>query len=166
MQTLTIAITKRRDGQTVLKCTRVDGSETWQKNSGTQAAFFVFHDLTHYVVETELRLKDAFFGLIAQGWSVEETTGKGERGPLPVEAWFAELVVGILDQERVSFMRWSAEEFNDALSLRAASSGRSVPLSLTQGNLDHIRQARSKLFEEWHGVPDGGTLQLVFQRLT
>ena len=51
MSTLTVRITKRTDGGAVLKCVRADGSETWQKQEGKQAAFFPLHDLTHFAVE-------------------------------------------------------------------------------------------------------------------
>ena len=70
----------------MLKCIRADGTTTWQKQSERHAAFFSLHDLTHFAVETTLGLKRAFFGLIAEGWDIEDTTGKGARGPLPAEA--------------------------------------------------------------------------------
>src|SRR5438093_13641388 len=106
-----IQITKRKDGGTVLKCVRADGSETWQKVEGRQAQFFPFHDLTHYAVESELGVRDAFFDLIAQGWSIDETGRKRAEGELPEGAHFAENLVGTLDRERASLTTWTAEEF-------------------------------------------------------
>ena len=36
--------------------------------------------------ETELGFARGFYGLIAEGWDIAETTGKVARGPLPNEA--------------------------------------------------------------------------------
>src|SRR5688572_25791237 len=85
MSRLTIQITKRTDGGAVLKCIRADGSEVWQKQQGAQAAFFPLHDLTHFAVESTLGIRGAFYGLIADGWSIDDTTGKGTRDAPPPE---------------------------------------------------------------------------------
>jgi hypothetical protein len=45
-------------------------------------------------LETELGFGRGFFGLIAEGWEIEDTTGKGARGPLPDEAKLVEHIVG------------------------------------------------------------------------
>src|SRR5207302_930128 len=50
------------------------------------AAFFALHDVTHFAVESTLGFRRGFYGLIIEGWDVEDTTGKGARGPLPKEA--------------------------------------------------------------------------------
>src|SRR5947207_10613282 len=63
-----IEFAKRKDGNTVLRCIRDDGSTSWQRVDDNQAAFFPLHDLTHYAVETELGFGQGFYGLIADGW--------------------------------------------------------------------------------------------------
>lgn len=75
---LRIEIVKQADGAGVLRGTRPDGSVTWQKQA-KHAAHFALHDLTHYAVEIALGYRRGFFGLIAEGWDVEDTTGKGGR---------------------------------------------------------------------------------------
>src|SRR5712675_2192817 len=70
----------------VLRCVRGDGSVIWQKQGGRNAGFFALHDLTHFAVESVLGVRRGFFGLIAEGWDVEDMTGKGVRGALPGEA--------------------------------------------------------------------------------
>lgn len=67
----------------MLRCVRPDGSVTGQKQEGAHAGFFPGHDLTHFAVETELGSTMACYGLIASGWDIDDTTGKGSRGPLP-----------------------------------------------------------------------------------
>jgi hypothetical protein len=159
-----ITITRHRDGSVVLHVMRADGTIEWQKQSGQQAAFFPLHDLTHYAVESELGITAAFWGLLASGWSIEDTTGKGRRGALPVEAVFVEAVVGTLDVERASGTRWTADEFNDSLGRHIRSSGRTVPRVLTDDELRRIRRRRAELFEQWAAIPPGGSLQLDFSR--
>ena len=70
---LRIQITKRPDGNGVLRCVRADGSVTWQKQE-RHAAFFALHDLTHFAVESTLGFRRGFYGLLAEGWDVEDTT--------------------------------------------------------------------------------------------
>ena len=157
-----IEISKRTDGSVVLKLRRRDGTEDWQKQQGPQALFFPLHDMTHYVVETELAIRDAFYGLVASGWSMEDTTGKGRRGPLPAPALFVESVVGSLDTERASGSRWTADEFNENTARFAAQSGRPAPRRLTDDELARIRKRRAELFAAWHELPAGRTLELTF----
>lgn len=157
-----IVLDNRADGSVVLKFTRRDGTEEWQKQQGRHAAFFPLHDLTHYAVETTLGITDAFCGLVASGWSIEDTTGKGKRGPLTANAIFVESIVGTLDAERASGSRWTAAEFNESLSRYAAGSGRNVPRELTDDELAQVRKRRAELFSAWQELAPGRTLELSF----
>lgn len=149
---LMIEIAKRADGAGVLACTRADGSQTWQKQKIATAAHFALHDLTHYAVETTLGYKRGFFGLIAEGWEIEDTSGKGARGRLPDEAVEVETIVGLFDRERGgSGLLWTAEEF-------AAYS----PRPLTEEQLRAVRELRQRLFSQWSEVAVGAKLELTF----
>jgi len=156
-----ILLTKKTDGTTVLKCVRADGSETWQKND-RHAVFFAMHDLTHYAVETELRIAEGFFGVVSSGWAIDETGQRGVAKTLPSDALFVEHVVGTLDAERASATRWTAEEFNESLALKARKDGRPAPRVLTDDELQRVRKRRAELFEDWHALPPGSTLELPF----
>src|SRR5262245_55810834 len=72
---LRIRFTKRPDGAVVLQCVRRDGSATWERHD-KQAVFFSFHDLSHFAVETVLGFGRGFYGLIADGWDIADTTGR------------------------------------------------------------------------------------------
>lgn len=139
---------------------RADGSTAWQTQRGAHAAFFSFHDLTHYAVESVLQMDDAFFGLLAMGWSIEETEGKSPRGPLPLNAVFIEAVVGALDVERASGTRWTADEFNDSLATHMTAAGRTPPRRLTDDDLARIRKRRAELFRQWDSLGAGESLRL------
>lgn len=151
MRPLRVEIVKQPDGSGLLRCIRADGSITWQKQSGRHAMFFALHDLTHYAVETVLGCSRGFFGLVAEGWDVEDTTGKGARGALPEEAVAVERVVGLFDSERGSGTCWTLEEFNEF-----------SPLRLTAAQIDAIRARRAGLFRQWSATAAGEKLELTF----
>ena len=157
---LLIQITKRSDGGGVLRCVRADGSVTWQKQGSRHAAFFALHDLTHFAVETVLGFRRGFFGLIAEGWEIEETTGKEARGPLPNEAREVEYIVGSLDSERASGAVWTAEDFNRQAVFQAGSAGQSQLRRLTDEELARVRARRAELFGEWRATEPGKMLEL------
>jgi hypothetical protein len=100
-----------------------------------------------------LGVDQAFFGLIAQGWDMEDTGGKGRRGTLPPEAITVEHIVGGLDAERASGTELSAAEFNALTAIDR-------PLSDTE--LARVRERRRELFAQWAALPAGETLVLAF----
>lgn len=148
---LRIEITKRPDRGGVLRCTRTDGSITWQKQT-SHAAHFALHDLTHYAVETVFGYRRGFFGLIAEGWDIDDTTGRGPRGSLPEEAMEVEQLVGLFDSERGSGALWTTEEFNQF-----------APRVLTAAGILNARALRAELFTQWFAVEPGGKLELWFE---
>ena len=97
--TLTIRLKKGADGGSSIRCTRADGTVTWQRQDPAKARFFVRHDLTHYAVETVLEHRRGFYGLLAEGWDFTDFGAPWPRGPIPADADPAELWVGFLDAE-------------------------------------------------------------------
>ncbi len=162
MRELRIEIAKRTDGGTVLRCTRPDGTVSWQLQRGSTGAFFPLHDLTHYAVETVLGVPNGFFGLVAQGWEIEDTTGKGPRGELPPDAIAVEQIVGFLDRERASNAEWSAADYATHLGIAGVSLSPSVRIALTDDALARIRAMRRELFSQWTLTPPGESLHLIF----
>ena len=160
---LRVQMTKRPDGSGVLRCTRADGSVTWQKQNARHAPFFALHDLTHFAVESALELPRGFFGLIAEGWDMDDLTGKGTRGPLPAEAAEVEYIVGAFDTERAGATILTPKEFNEFAAIHAASSGREAPRRLTQEEMARVRARRGELFSRWNALPAGETIELQFE---
>jgi len=160
MDELTITFTKRRDGSVVTRFDRADGTATWQRKQGSQARFFANHDLTHYAVETTLGYRRGFYGLIAEGFDLHDTSAPWPREQDPVE-----VVVGFLDRERASGERWSAAQFNEQTALHYAARGQTDPPTLDDAALERMREAAEGLWRQWSHVPDGGSLRLTFTRL-
>lgn len=154
-QLMRIEFVKRADGAGFLRCTRADGSVTWQKQAERHAAHFIHHDLTHFALETTLQYRHGFFGLIAAGWDIEDTTGKGSRGALPDEAREVEALVGLLDRERGSGALWTTEEFLHFAPQKGVR-------KLDEETLRRVRACRADLFERWGKVEVGGRLELEY----
>ncbi|SPE22390.1 conserved hypothetical protein [Candidatus Sulfopaludibacter sp. SbA3] len=93
-----------------------------------------------------------FFGLIAEGWNVDDTGGKGPRGAVPAETIEVERIVGLFDSEQGSGMLWSVEEFNQF-----------APRPLTEAEILKVRTLRSELFGKWKAVAPGQKLELRFE---
>ena len=161
---LRVELTKRADGGALLRCTRADGSVTWQRQEGHQAAFFPLHDLTHHAVETTLGYRLGFLGLVADGWEIADTTGKGARGPLPAEAMLVERLVGLLDVERASHARWTATKFAEQLASVGVDPRDGRGRALTDDALARVRARRADHFARWHALEPGATLALRFRR--
>jgi hypothetical protein len=151
-----VQITKKADGSGVLRCVRADGSTAWQKQTDRHAAFFALHDLTHFAVETTLGYRRGFFGLIAEGWEMEETTGKGARGALPPEAVEVEGIVGLFDAERGGGQIWTVDEFNEFAAMRSVR-------ELSADEIVRVKKKRSELFQQWSAIEPGATLELPFE---
>ena len=160
--TVIVEFAKRKDGNTVLRCLRDDGSSTWQRNANQQARFFPLHDLVHYAVETELGFSEGFFGLIAAGWNIDETTGKSARGALPTEALEVEHIVASFLVEWNSDSRWTAADFNEQAATFATTRGLPLHRSVTDEQLVRVRERFNQLAARWRDLPEGDTLQLTF----
>jgi hypothetical protein len=161
---LRVQLTKKTDGTVALRCIRRDGSETWEHHDKSSiSTHFAFHDLTHFAVETTLRLHKGFFGLIADGWDIPDTTGKGSRGKLPVASSSVEYIVGLFDGERRGVMGiLSSSEFNEQLdAMMGVDPNRS---RFTDDQLTRARNRIHELHSQWIGVPAGSALELMFNR--
>ena len=138
---------------------RADGSATWQKQTDRHAAFFALHDLTHFAVETTLGYRRGFFGLIAEGWEIDDTTGKGTRGPLPPEAGEVEHLVGLFFAEGASGVIWTVDEFNEFAVANGAR-------ALNFDEIARVKKKRSELFQRWFAIAPGATLELTYEQAT
>jgi hypothetical protein len=160
---LRIRFTKRADGSAVLQCTRRDGTTTCQRHPTRRAGFFVFHDLRHFAVERTLGIDHGFFGLLAEGWNIPDTEGKGPRGALPSEALAAEQLVGLLDRERIGgAAQLTAPEIRAELAKLLPHGTNQVSDALTDERLTAIRDLVDELHAKWAATDV--EMELTFDR--
>jgi 2-polyprenyl-6-methoxyphenol hydroxylase-like FAD-dependent oxidoreductase len=161
-QRITVRIKKAKDGRTALSCVRADGTTTWQRQEGGQAAFFPRHDLTHYAVETTLGISDGFFGLVASGWDFSDFGHPWPRGPLPLQGNVTEVIVALFDLERATGEHTSAEEINRKVAEYCADKGLPEQQPITEEAVARVRHKRSELFSKWESVSPGDSIELPF----
>ena len=159
---MVIHLKKGRDGPSTLACVRADGSRTW----GKEHPFFPLHDLTHCAthcaVESVLALDQAFFGLIAAGWDIDDFAKPGASATMPLQAFLAEHIVGMLDRERALPEPLTAAEVNEAVAASLSASDRQRFPPITDAQLATVRALRRALEARWHALPPGETLEIEF----
>ena len=156
--TLTIRLKKTPDAPPVLTGVRADGSATWQHSH----VAFPVHDLVHYCVESALGFRDAFFGLVAQGWNLEDFGNGWPRGPLPPQALIAEEIVGEVWRAFMAREPLSAAELNSRVAEHRAQHALPVARAVTNDELAAIQAQLGELAMQWRALAPGGTMELVF----
>ena len=141
---------------------RSDGSLTWNKLKNLP----VEHDLAHYAVETILRFDQSFYGLLDQGFAVDDFERPRDKRPqallptnLPLQAHQAEHIVGLLQTEWVCGPN---PTFIEDLKKTLGGKGLAYPEQLTNQQLNEIRNAYLELVHEWNTLPSGQQIDLPF----
>src|SRR5215207_3407933 len=148
---LTLRFAIKRDGTPVLSVTRRDGSVAWQR----QKHFFPIHDLGHYAIESVLGLRQAFWGMMADGWDFTDFGTPWPRGPMPnlPEALLAEVTAGWLDNFAHAVRdEAGAAELNAHLAGYCAQHGNPAPRPITP----------DELARRWHALAPGEAMELRF----
>ncbi len=130
----------------------------------------VIHDLIHYVVETEMGFRQAFYGLVTEGHDISSFGLPVAQRPsalqparLPREAHQAEILVGILQAERID----GAAYPRFAATLVEVCALKNVPPpSLSETTLDALRTRVAQLCHQWQTLGENETLTLEFNTLT
>jgi hypothetical protein len=156
---MNIVLTKFTAKPSIISCIRNDGSITWQ-SYGNQSNFFPVHDLTHYVVETELNYVHAFYGMIATGRDIDDF-GPGDAALFHPEALYAEMLAGLLTAVEGRGSSLNFEEIRTTIDAKMIEKGMS-PIALTEAQLVTIRSRSKKLAEEWGALRAGEKMVLVF----
>jgi hypothetical protein len=153
-----IQLKKGRDGPATLTCVRADGTRTW----GKEHPFFPVHDLTHFAVESVLGFDQAFFGLIATGWEIDDFAKSGASRRMPFQAIIAEHVVGVFDRERGLAAPLSVAEFNETVGASLPPAQRAAFMPFSDAQLSQVRELRDALEARWHALPSGATMEVEF----
>lgn len=157
-----LKFSRTKDGTPVLSITRRDGSVAWQK----QQAFFPVHDLTHYAIETTLGLREAFWGMMADGWEFSDFGTPWPRGPMPnhAQALLAEVAAGWFDRfvERLDADGMGVDDLNAHLAEYCAQHGAPPPRVITAGEYARIRALRDELAARWYALGPREAMELAF----
>jgi hypothetical protein len=153
-----VQLKRGREGPSTLVCIRADGSRTWSKLH----PFFPVHDLTHFSVESVLGFTEAFFGLVASGWNIDDFSQPGAAKRMATEAVLAEAIVGVFDLERAGWGVFDEAEFNAALVESLSGLGLPAFRFIAGDELRRIRTLRRDLVSRWWSVPEGQSIEIEF----
>ncbi|MEX0289041.1 MAG: hypothetical protein AB3N14_08000 [Flavobacteriaceae bacterium] len=154
---------KGKGGPGTLSCLRADGSSSYTKLHPD----IELHDIIHYVVETELGFNNAFYGLVASGFDIDDFALPRDQRPkalmpanLPLEAHQAEHLVNLIQidmsdaQDPNDFLKMAEEIFRDK--------DIDFPRQLTPESLVKIHTRLRELQFRWNSIGEGELLELEF----
>jgi hypothetical protein len=147
----------------ILECIRQDGTRTWQKSQ----LGMVPHDLAHYVVESQLGFTKGFYGLLADGWDIEDFEKPRSERPqqllpknLSVEAIYTEHLVNML---LVSLQSQGALEFHFTTFQQIVKDHQlAASKSLTFNQFKDLHQKLKELLNAYKIVVPPDHLELKF----
>lgn len=154
-----ISFTRRASKDHIISCKRNDGTVTWMHSD----SFFITHDLCHYAVESGLALKKAFYGMLASGTDINDFELPKEKRTFKLtdEAIFTEQMVNLLTIEH---SQGRMEDFLDKLNkVCSKDTVLSVLPAIKQEDLESIRQSFEILMNQWHLLPEGKSMTLIFE---
>ena len=145
----------------VLTIERDDGSYCYTKlKRGLE-----FHDLAHFAIESVLGFKNAFYGIINQGFRVEDFEAPIEKRPEAVqpknlhpEAMITEQMVNLLQVEL--FDDLEKDQFIPQLKTILQNDGLEFPDALNKEKLDDIRKTLEDCCKRWNNLTEGDSLVL------
>lgn len=141
-----------------LTCLRDDGTSTWQNSNDTM----IRHDLIHYAVEKTLGYRQAFYGLVEGGRSIESFgTKDGVKDAYPQEAVWTECLTGIIQYPSISGKPLSPAECLNWLQQVCIEHNMPAP-KVTVEQIAVIQTIIADLHRQWGTLPQGGILELTF----
>ena len=154
-----ISFTKKGVNTQIISCRRMDGTITWMHID----SFFIIHDICHYAVESALKFKNAFYGMLASGIAIADFEMPKEKRTfhLTEEAIYTEQIVNLLT---IEYSQRPMENFLDTLN--EICHKMAIPLALTvldQTKLLQIRLSVELLMKRWDLLPEGETITLIFE---
>lgn len=153
-----VKITKGRNGPNTITCIRDDGSTTWAKVQD----YFPVHDMTHFVVETTLRIPNAFYSLVADGWDIPDFAVKGAAKRIPPEANLVEALVSRLQQELMPGSEHTVDSYNEEVLAILEGIGNPCRRTVSAQELSEMRVRLRELMSKWRGLEAGESLELIF----
>ena len=121
----------------------------------------LFHDLLHYAVESEARLKGSFYGILGRIGGYEELSlagGAALGGEVAITERVVGALTGALKDEELDDAAFVAEvaDFLEVYDERA-------PRWLTPAFIGAVRERMRQLLGRWKATPFGETLELTFE---
>jgi hypothetical protein len=153
-----IQIKKRANSKHIISYVR-DGLETYWIEADN---FLVLHDLCHFVIETTLGYKSAFWGLVNSGINPSDFEDKEKRDRLNLsnEAWYAEHLANLF---LIEYAQGTFENINEVFKQCMLEHNPNVAIiQFSDAEIEAIRTSLHQLIDAWNHVKDGSYLTLDF----
>lgn len=151
-----IIITKGKNRNT-LTCRRKDGTFT-SINLGPDLPN---HDIAHYIVEKEFKLKNGFYGKVKSGMTIAALSDKEIIKTLDAETWLSEIMARNL--QSIGSGAAKTEEFIELVNWEAENrSGIQVP-KMNLADIEKMKSEFDQLCKKWNLIPENGMLTLIFE---
>jgi hypothetical protein len=151
MSTLIVRFTRLNPTHHRFEAIRTDGTREARE---FETKSFLLHDLVHFAVESEAKLRGGFYGALAGGADYDAPRLTGE-------ALTIESVVGPLQGALKSDV--DPDAFVERHKLAQASIGREAPAWLTPGLMQRVLERLRQLQGQWRATPFGETMELKFE---
>ena len=158
---LRLVFKKHLDKPNTLTIFREDGTSTW---AGIHPGLET-HDLAHFAVEQTLKMKEAFFGLISEGFEITDFELPNDQKPgrlmkLPFEALQSEHLVNLIQTEK----QQKDKRIDLIIYLESIFETNGLPFIPELSKLlPQIRVLYHKLSEDWLSTKPKETLELMFE---
>ena len=150
-----IKITKKHNRNQLI-CIRPNDT-TVHSNLGPKLPF---HDIAHFVVESNLNLADGFYGNILKGYSVEQLSDKQIIKTLDPQTWFAEITTRAL--QSLSSGACTTQQFSDLIKTELQQFSINYDFNFTQTIISQMLAEYQQLMQQWQAFAEGETLNLNF----
>ncbi|MCB9879785.1 MAG: hypothetical protein H6835_19515 [Planctomycetes bacterium] len=160
MPTLLVRFRRLSPERHVLEFVRVDGS---RERVELETRSTLWHDLVHFAVESEARLRDAFYGRIARGVAyaaLGRIAAERHDDGSHLELWHVERIVGPLQTAAKRTVDPAA--FVGALRSHLAATGAACPSWFDEGFVVRALWRLRELDGRWRSTPFGEALELRF----
>lgn len=144
-----IRFTKEHGGHQ-LTCTRRNGTST----QGALVPSLPHLELAHFVVESQLHLEQGFFGLINEGYTIEQLSDPSVIATLPAGWSEADALARTLQ----GLSNGTVAQSDFITSVEGESSR--ATKALTDAVITHMLQTYVTLLNSWENVEEGAALEL------
>jgi hypothetical protein len=155
MAKLHIRLTRLSNTRHRFEAVRPDGGVEMRE---LETRSFLLHDLVHFAVESEARLKNSFYGQLGRGVAYDDMAAVGPETP---EGAKTEMVVGALQGAIKAPV--DPESFVHQLHATLVNIGREPPDWLTPDVIAGVLRRLRVLQGLWRATPFGKTLELEFR---
>jgi hypothetical protein len=120
-----------------------------------------FHDIAHFVTDKKLNIKNGFYGLVAQGWTIEQLSDKEVIKTLGIEAWISEIMARAIGSLYTGSC--TVEQFIPLVQTEMMNreEGDRVPV-LTKEIVLEMQAEYTALLDKWCSLTDGESIKMEF----